>query len=423
MEKRVTVKSEREEYRLFRSRAYVAALIVFLALSLVFARLVFLQMNQFEHFTALSKENYQKRIPIPPVRGLIYDRNGVLLADNHIEYVLEAAQDDVKDMQDTLSRLMQLLPISLQEVNKYKQKLRVNSRFLPVVLRKNLTEKEIAIFSANRARFPGFKVSVRMQRNYPLGSLASHLIGYVGRVDKRDLKKMNATEMKNYTGTTHIGISGIEKQYENLLHGQSGMKQIERNVAGRVVDTKVITPSIPGQDIYLNIDIDLQMKAESLLGESRGVIALIDVNDGAVLTLVSTPSFDPNWFVNGISVERYDQLMSDSDLPLFDRSTKGLYHPGQLSSPWSLLQGLKKKILLLSIQPFAQVFINFQTTLASLMTGRELAMAELIRLRRLLNLATYFFMILLIRWVLIKYIIAFHTFSLDKKLASIFQES
>ncbi|MGK0272218.1 MAG: penicillin-binding protein 2, partial [Cocleimonas sp.] len=191
MEKRVTVKSEREEYRLFRSRAYIAALIVLIALSLVFARLVFLQMNQFEHFTALSKENYQKRIPIPPVRGLIYDRNGVVLADNHIEYVLEAAEDDVKDMPETLSRLMQLLPISLQEVNKYKQKLRVNSRFLPVVLRKNLTEKEIAIFSANRSRFPGFRVSVRVQRNYPLGSLASHLIGYVGRIDKRDLKKFN----------------------------------------------------------------------------------------------------------------------------------------------------------------------------------------------------------------------------------------
>ena len=169
MEKRVTVKSERVEYRLFRSRAYVAAVIIFIALALVFARLFYLQVTSYEHYTQLSKENYQKRVPIPPVRGSIYDRNGVLLAGNHIEYVLEAKQDDLKQADELLKKLMQLLDITPQEVTRFKQKQRVNSRFQPVVLRENLTEEEIAKFSANRTRFPGFKVSVRMKRNYPLG--------------------------------------------------------------------------------------------------------------------------------------------------------------------------------------------------------------------------------------------------------------
>ena len=148
-------------------------------------------------------------------------------------------------------------------------------------------------------------------------------------------------DKKNYNGTNFVGKTGIEKQYEKLLHGQSGIKQIERNVAGRIVDTKIITPSIAGQDIYLNIDIDLQLKAESLLGDSRGVIALINVKDGSILSLVSTPSYNPNWFVNGISVERYNELSNNEDLPLFDRSIKGLYPPGSTIKPMVALAGLE----------------------------------------------------------------------------------
>ncbi len=345
MEKRVTVKSEREEYRLFRSRAYVAALLVLVALSLIFARLMFLQVKQFDHFTALSKENYQKQIPIPPVRGLIYDRNGVLLADNHIEYVLEAAEDDVKDMSDSLARLMQLLPITLQEVNKYKQKLRVNSRFLPVVLRKNLTEKEIAIFSANRARFPGFKVSVRMQRNYPLGSLASHLIGYVGRVDKRDIKKFNEVEKQNYIGTTHIGKSGIEKQYESRLHGQAGYELTEVDAHGKPqlkLDEKA---PVTGEDLFLSIDLDLQIKAEQLLTEHNGAAVAIDPRNGEILAMASMPSYDPNLFVNGISYANYNALRDNIDRPLFNRALQGSYPPGSTIKPMAAIAGLNSGVV------------------------------------------------------------------------------
>ena len=345
MEKRVTVKSEREEYHLFRTRAYVAAFVVFVALALVFFRLVFLQVNQFDHFTALSKENYQKEIPIPPVRGLIYDRNGVLLADNHIEYVLEAIQDDVSNMDDSLKRLMQLLPISLQETNKYKQKLRVNSRFLPVVLRKNLTEEEIAIFSANRAHFPGFKVSVRVQRNYPLGSLGSHMIGYVGRIDKRDVKKFSDAEKLNYSGTTHIGKIGIEKQYESRLHGQAGYELTEVDAHGKPqlkLDEKA---PVTGEDLFLSIDIELQIMAEQLLTEHNGAAVAIDPRNGEILAMASMPGYDPNLFVNGISYANYNALRDSIDRPLFNRALQGAYPPGSTIKPMAAIAGLNSGVV------------------------------------------------------------------------------
>ncbi|HIO97461.1 MAG TPA: penicillin-binding protein 2, partial [Leucothrix sp.] len=294
--KNKTEKSERGEYRLFRARAYVAAAFVLIALLVVFIRLINLQVQQYDHYTELLKENYLKRIPIPPVRGLIYDRNGVLLADNHIEYVLEAKEDDVKDMPVKLKSLMQLLPITKQDINKFKQKLRVNSRFQAVVLRKNMTEKEIAIFSANRFRFPGFKVSVRMERIYPLESVASHLLGYVGRIDKRDLKKL---DRKEYKGTTHIGKSGIEKQYETRLHGKAGYEVIEVDAHGKPQRKQSEQAPIAGEDIFLSIDLELQIKAEELLKDHNGAAVAIDPRNGEVLAMASMPSYDPNLFVNG----------------------------------------------------------------------------------------------------------------------------
>jgi len=353
MEKRVTVKSEREEYRLFRSRAIVAAVLVFIALTLVLVRLVILQVKNYDHYTALSKENYQKRIPTPPVRGLIYDRNGVLLADNHIEYVLEAAEDDVKDMNRKLKRLMQLLPITPQEIKKFKQKLRVNSRFQPVVLRKNLTEKETAIFSANRFRFQGFNVSVRMRRNYPLGSTAGHLIGYVGRIDKKDLEKL---DKKNYKGTTHIGKLGIEKQYEDRLHGKAGWELTEVDAHGKPqlkLDEKA---PITGEDLFLSIDLELQLKAEELLAEHNGAAVAIDPRNGEILAMASMPAFDPNLFVNGISYANYNALRDNIDNPLYNRALQGSYPPGSTIKPMAALIGLSAGVVTPTSSIYARGF-------------------------------------------------------------------
>ena len=337
-----TEKTERSEYRLFRARAYVAAGLVFLAMLAVFFRLINLQVQQYEHFTELSRENYLKRIPIPPVRGLIYDRNGVLLADNHIEYVLEAKEDDVDDMPAMLRSLMQLLPISLQEIKKFKQKMRVNSRFQPVVLRKNLTEQEIATFSANRFRFPGFKVSVRMERTYPLGSVAGHLLGYVGRIDKRDLKKL---DKKEYKGTTHIGKSGIEKQYENRLHGKAGYEVIEVDAHGKPQRKVSEQAPIAGEDLFLSIDLDLQIKAEELLKDYNGAAVAIDPRNGDVLAMASMPSFDPNLFVNGISYANYNALRDNPDRPLYNRAIQGAYPPGSTIKPMAALSGLNAGVV------------------------------------------------------------------------------
>lgn len=355
MEKRVTVKSEREEYRLFRSRAIVAAVIVLLALSLVFIRLVYLQVNNHQHYTVLSKENYQKRIPIPPVRGLIYDRNGVVLADNHIEYVLEAAKDNVEDMEGSLKRLMQLLPITPQEVSKFKQKLRVNSRFLPVVLRKNLSEKEIARFSANQHRFPGFNVSVRIQRNYPLGSVASHLLGYVGRIDKKDLEKLG-DQKPNYKGTTHIGKLGIEKQYETRLHGRVGYELTEVDAHGKPQLKLDEEAPITGEDIFLSIDLELQIKAEELLAEHNGAAVAIDPRNGEVLAMASMPAFDPNLFVNGISYANYNALRDNIDRPLYNRALQGAYPPGSTIKPMAALSGLSAGVVSPSSSLYAKGF-------------------------------------------------------------------
>jgi len=355
MEKRVTVKSERDEYRLFRSRARVAAGIVFVALALIFVRLIYLQVTSYGYYTQLSKENYQKRIPIPPVRGLIYDRNGVLLADNHIEYVLEAKQDDIVDRERTLKILMQLLPITPQEVHKFKQKERVNSRFQPVVLRQNLTEKEIAIFSANRHRFPGFKVSVRMQRNYPLGSVASHLIGYVGRIDKKDLKTLDKLE---YTGTTHVGKSGIEKFYESRLHGKAGYELKEVDAHGKPqlkLDEK--TP-IAGEDLFLSIDLRLQIKAEELLSKYNGAVVAIDPRNGEILAMASMPAYDPNLFVDGISYAHYNALRDNPFRPLYNRALQGAYPPGSTIKPMAALAGLNAGVVTPSSSIYAKGFFQ-----------------------------------------------------------------
>ena len=357
MSYKITVKNEREELSLFRSRALVAGILVFLALLLVTVRLIMLQINNYDHYTNLSRENYQKHIPIPPVRGQIYDRNGVLLADNHIEYVLEVTSDKVQDLDDELARLNTLIPMTPQEIKKFKQKLRVNSRFLPVVLRPGLTEQEIATFSVHRSRFPGFEINVRMERTYPLGEVAGHLIGYVGRIDKKDLTKV---DVKEYSGTTHIGKSGVEKFYEARLHGKSGYKVVEVDAHGKpqvVLDQK---SPIAGEDLFLSLDLKLQLKAEELLQarESNGAVVALDPRNGEILAMASVPMYDPNLFVNGISYKNYNSLRNNPDRPLYNRALQGAYPPGSTIKPMVALAGLDEGTVTRSRSVFGRGFFQ-----------------------------------------------------------------
>ena len=334
MEKIGNIKREKV---VFKSRVIFSAIIMLSITLVLIVRLFNLQITKHDYYVKEALGNQMQNLPITPIRGDILDRNGKILATNEFSYILTITPEKVINLNETLIGLEISDLITYEDIKKFNKKLSRFKKFHNIPVKFNLSESSVASFLLENQR-PGVEVEPYFHRVYPYGESSAHLIGYVSSMSKTD---KSIYDKKNYNGTNFVGKTGIEKQYEKLLHGQSGVKQIERNVAGRIVDTKIITPSIAGQDIYLNIDIDLQLKAESLLAGSRGVIALISVKDGSILSLVSTPSFNPNWFVNGISVERYNKLSNDQDLPLFDRSIKGLYPPGSTIKPMVALAGLE----------------------------------------------------------------------------------
>jgi penicillin-binding protein 2 len=334
MEKIGNIKREKV---VFKSRVIFSAIIMLLITLILIVRLFNLQVTKHDYYLEEALGNQMQNLPITPIRGDILDRNGKILATNEFSYILTVTPEKVINLNETLIGLEIRDLITYDDIKKFNKKLSRFKKFHNIPLKFNLSESSVASFLVEN-QLPGVEVEPYFHRVYPYGESSAHLIGYVSSMSKAD---KGIYDKKNYNGTNFVGKTGIEKQYEKLLHGQSGIKQIERNVAGRIVDTKIITPSIAGQDIYLNIDIDLQLKAESLLGDSRGVIALINVKDGSILSLVSTPSYNPNWFVNGISVERYNELSNNEDLPLFDRSIKGLYPPGSTIKPMVALAGLE----------------------------------------------------------------------------------
>ena len=334
MEKIGNIKREKI---VFKSRVILSAVIMLSMTLILILRLFNLQVTKHDYYLEEALGNQMQNLPITPIRGDILDRNGKILATNEFSYILTITPEKVTNLNETLIELELSDLISYEDIKKFNKKLSRFKKFQNIPLKFNLSESSVASFLIKN-NLPGVEVESYFHRVYPYGASSAHLIGYVSSMNQ---KEKSNYDKKNYNGTNFVGKTGIEKQYEKLLHGESGVKQIERNVAGRIVDTRIISPSIAGQDIYLNIDIDFQLKAESLLGDSRGVIALINVKDGSILSLVSTPSFDPNWFVNGITVERYNDLSSNEDLPLFDRSIKGLYPPGSTIKPMIALAGLE----------------------------------------------------------------------------------
>jgi penicillin-binding protein 2 len=334
MEKIGNIKREKI---VFKSRVILSAVIMLSMTLILILRLFNLQVTKHDYYLEEALGNQMQNLPITPIRGDILDRNGKILATNEFSYILTITPEKVTNLNETLIELELSDLISYEDIKKFNKKLSRFKKFQNIPLKFNLSESSVASFLIKN-NLPGVEVESYFHRVYPYGASSAHLIGYVSSMNQ---KEKSNYDKKNYKGTNFVGKTGIEKQYEKLLHGESGVKQIERNVAGRIVDTRIISPSIAGQDIYLNIDIDFQLKAESLLGDSRGVIALINVKDGSILSLVSTPSFNPNWFVNGITVERYNDLSSNEDLPLFDRSIKGLYPPGSTIKPMIALAGLE----------------------------------------------------------------------------------
>lgn len=322
----------------FRLNLLVAILIV-LSLILVL-RLAFLQISEFKRYQTLSLKNQMTIIPIAPPRGVILDRNGVLLAENIPVYVLEAIPEHVKDMNKTLARLQQLLPsISEDDIRNFNRSKAQHRSFMPIALKLKLSQEDVAVFASNQYHYPGFSIKARLMRHYPQGAVAAHALGYVGRINVEELRRVDPT---NYRATNFIGKSGIEKYYEDLLHGTVGYQMVETDVSGRTL--RVLNKISPrsGAKLYLSIDMRLQQAAFEALQDHRGALVAINPKNGEILAMVSSPSFDPNLFVGGISSKDYKVLSNALQRPLFNRAVRGVYPPASTIKPFVGLAGLDK---------------------------------------------------------------------------------
>lgn len=335
---RIRLHDKQYDINIFRVRAVLAGIACVLIVLLLIVRLINLQIVNHELFSTLSLNNRLQLRAVAPTRGLIYDRNGAVLAENRPIYLLEITPEEVGDLNATLTALGQIISLRDSEIERFRESLRRKRRFEPVPLRFNLNEIEVAHFAVNRHRFPGVDIAARLSRYYPFGPSAAHVLGYVGRIDERDMETIDAS---NYRATTHIGKLGVERFYETELHGTAGYRQAEVNVQGRVLRVIEEQLSIPGKDLYLNLDMDLQQVAERALGEEWGSVVAIDPRDGAVRVLVSKPAFDPHPFVNGISTEDYNALQNSEARPLFNRALIGQYPPGSTIKPFMGLAGLE----------------------------------------------------------------------------------
>ena len=323
---------------LFRRRALAGFVLIVLCLCLLLSRFVFLQVMHHDEFVTRSQANRVKPRAIPPARGLIYDRNGVLLADNVPAFRLEVVPEQVKDMPALLEHLGQVVPLEHDDLEAFRKQLKQSRRFDSVPLKMRLTEDEIDRFAVNRWRFPGVDVVPYLTRRYPLGGMFAHVVGYVGRIDADDQGRLDPVR---YKGTSHVGRSGIERSYENVLHGTPGYELLEVNADGRTQRVLETHAPTPGKNLYLSIDVRLQKVAETAFAGRPGAAVVIDPRDGQVLAMVSVPTFDPNLFVNGISQADYSALTHDPDTPLYNRALRGVYPPGSTVKPLVGLAGLE----------------------------------------------------------------------------------
>jgi len=329
------------EYRLFTNRVIILLVMCTLILVALFSRLFYLQVIAHDHFTTLSEDNRVKLQAIAPNRGLIYDRNGILLADNLPSFRLEITAEQVDDMQATLTELAKIIDIRDTDRVRFEKLLRNKPRFEAVPLRFHLSDEEVGRFSVNRYRFPGVDIQAGLTRHYPLGKLAVHALGYVGRIDENAIKYLDPS---NYNGTTHVGKIGIEKSYEDVLHGKVGVQQVETTAQGRVLRVLQRTPPVAGRNLYLTLDSRLQDAAEKAFGDHTGTAIAMNPKNGDILALVSMPTYDPNPFVNGIEQADYKALKSDENQPLFNRALRGQYPPGSTVKPFMGLAGLEQGV-------------------------------------------------------------------------------
>ncbi|EJG1117985.1 penicillin-binding protein 2 [Vibrio parahaemolyticus] len=344
--RRSQIRDYQAEARLFASRAIVAFFGIVVLMGLLVANMYNIQVNQFQDYQTRSNDNRIKVVPIAPNRGLIYDRNGVLLAENRPVFNLELTPEKIKDIDATIQELQTILEITPEQIERFHRERKRTRRFKSVPLLTQLNEKQVAVFSVNQYRFPGVEISATLKRYYPYGEVLTHVIGYVSRINDRDMQRLIREEKDaNYQATRDIGKLGIEKYYEDLLHGTAGYQEVEVNSRGRVIRTLKYVPPVPGKDIVLNLDINLQLYVHQLLDGRRGSAIVLDPRDNGVLAMVSSPSYDPNAFVHGISGKAYRDLLNDKNRPLVNRTTLGIYPPASTIKPFMAVAALQEGII------------------------------------------------------------------------------
>jgi len=342
MQTAAELRNIQREQHLFRRRLAVAALFVLGCFGILATRFFYLQVLRYDYYQTLAESNRISLVPIVPNRGLILDRNGVVLSHNFFVYTLEITPSKVDDLETTITELGKLVEITGNDRKRFKKLRDQSHSFESVPLRTHLTEAEAARFAVNRFRFPGVEIKSRLFRHYPQGNLGSHLIGYIGRINDKDIERLKESgSFANYRGSDHIGKSGLEQFYEARLHGTTGFQQVEIDADGHAVRVLSSTAPIPGDNLMLSVDSKLQDIAEQAFGERRGALVALDPGTGQILAYVSMPTYDPNLFVDGIDTENWRKLNESLDKPLINRPLRGIYPPGSTFKPFVALAGLE----------------------------------------------------------------------------------
>jgi len=332
---------DRELHR-FRFRVALAGFAVTAAFVLLIARFVHLQVVQHDYYTTRAEDNRISLVPIVPNRGVIVDRHGTVLARNYSAFTLEITPSKVDDLDATIEGLGTVIEVLPKDRKRFRKLLEESKTFESLPIRSRLSEEEVARFAANRYRFPGVEVKARLFRQYPLGPIAAHAIGYISRINKRDLEVIEESEATaNYKGTDHIGKTGLEQRYEFQLHGETGYEQVEIDAGGRAIRNLSRTAPVQGNNLTLTLDTRLQEMAEKAFGDRRGALVAIEPATGGILALVSTPTFDPNLFIDGIRTDDWDLLNNSPDKPLLNRALNGAYPPGSTFKPFMALAALE----------------------------------------------------------------------------------
>lgn len=341
MKRHIEFKDTQREIHNFRLRLALSLGFVLLLLLILLVRFVYLQVMQQSHYQTLAENNRISVVPVAPSRGLILDRNGVVLAHNYSAYTLEITLSKVADLKATIDELAKIVDIQPGDRKRFKRLLADNRKFESLPIRNRLTDDEVARFSTQRYRFPGVEIKARLFREYPYHEQISHLVGYIGRINESEIAQLEEDEMTaNYRGSDYIGKTGIEQKYESELHGKTGFQQVEVDAGGREVRVLSRTPPTSGNNLVLTIDAKLQGIAEQAFGNYRGALVAIDPRNGEVLAFVSKPGYDPNLFIDGIDEQNWNELNNSPDVPLNNRALRGQYSPGSTIKPFMALAGL-----------------------------------------------------------------------------------